>query len=66
MRQARSLRESKEGLQACEGKLIQLGMKEAPRHSTLVCHFSSGDVPPINSTDHNLESSEIEEEEFFR
>ena len=32
---AHSLREIKEGLQACEGKLIHLGMTQAPSHSTL-------------------------------
>ena len=33
--QAQSLREIYEGLQASEGKLVHLGMKKAPRHSTL-------------------------------
>ena len=33
--QAHSLREIKEGLQSCEGKLVHLGMAQAPSHSTL-------------------------------
>ena len=33
--QAHSLREIREGLQACEGKLVHLGMAQAPSHSTL-------------------------------
>jgi hypothetical protein len=33
--QAHSLREIREGLQACEGKLVHLGMTQAPSHSTL-------------------------------
>lgn len=33
--QARSLREIVDGLASCEGKLIHLGMKDAPRRSTL-------------------------------